>query len=540
MNHINFAAMGHPRLSCAEGGQIGLKSTKALALLGYLLRRRDYKAPRSTIISFLWSGAGSEKGAISLRQCLRLIRRAQEKAGVVILHASITELWIDPDNLRLEFGGSSQPADGQAQFLEGLDNLDPVFADWLMQERRVLAGEKEKAAKSDPAPSQIVPNDQIGRPAILISAQEDAGHWAISAKDAVMVQLARYRYFELFVHNDSPAVKLTHRDIGDYQLSFRTDEPTQRLYVELIEHQTGRVLYLDFIDTAKFSDASQRDELISRTVNRINLYIIHMRDRQKPADKTPFDIWCKADSYLREFRPEADHAAQNLLEPMAKDGIPFGPIYSSLASIDLKKRIYHKDNSGNNDLLMKSLRLAKKSVLIDPFEAFNHQILGWSLFFNGHISDGLKHFDEAYDLNPSSVFAHMAVAEANGLAGNIEKALRFCEMAFRSADEPPRFFYGYLANIQFAAQDYDACIESCAMAPHSSLEAQTLAVAANVKVGQLERAFDCFARLAALAGGSSRQELENWLRRTVIYTAPQPRQAYIDSYAALSIDISPE
>lgn len=124
------------------------RGAKARAMLAMLCRTPDHCRPRRWLEGRLWSDRGSEQASGSLRQALTELRKAlgplaehlHSDRDCVALTGFVTDLDRDPEAVRLALASGRE-------FLEGIDILDPAFADWLVEERLRLAAELGQPAQ---------------------------------------------------------------------------------------------------------------------------------------------------------------------------------------------------------------------------------------------------------------------------------------------------------------------------------------------------------------------------------------------------------
>ncbi|GAA0781577.1 hypothetical protein E1180_21110 [Roseibium denhamense] len=143
-----FACLGRPLLIGADGDPISVKTRKALAILGYLIRQRSMGDSRDRLADLLWSNAERLKAMQSLRQALKQLKSAETEAGVDYVMSSSGHLHVDSAVFQSDLlclgelieDGSAQAFRAAAElwrgdFLAGYEDLDPEFGAWLVVER---------------------------------------------------------------------------------------------------------------------------------------------------------------------------------------------------------------------------------------------------------------------------------------------------------------------------------------------------------------------------------------------------------------------
>lgn len=132
----------------ASGTDFTPRGAKARALLAMLGRTPDHCRPRRWLENRLWSDRGQEQASGSLRQALSELRKSlgpladhlHSDRDCVRLIRFETDLSRDPEAARLALAGGRE-------FLEGIDILDPAFAEWLAEERQRVVLDLGHAAR---------------------------------------------------------------------------------------------------------------------------------------------------------------------------------------------------------------------------------------------------------------------------------------------------------------------------------------------------------------------------------------------------------
>ncbi|ADZ70419.1 BTAD domain-containing putative transcriptional regulator [Polymorphum gilvum] len=656
-DRLYFQTLGQPRLIRADGTPVALKTRKALALLGYLVRRPGQTETRGELGALLWSDADRAKAAVSLRQALRHIRRAEDEIGMRLVEASPTSLSLRPDTMTTDLEalsrglGDADPATIRAaarlwegDFLYGFDALDPVFAEWLsveqdrvrsdlgdwairiledlgsragIDQREALArfllaldpthefahktlirlyidqGLKERALRQyrdcvrelkahlDIEPSaeirQLVENDGAGAAvraptraseALMGSAEvdlpslrrdivlpvisianltygKDYDYRAHSLRDEVIAGLSAYRCFELYEaaywgDDETPApTRVEGGELGSFILRFRKDRMINRIYVQLENRSSGQIAFNEVVDLETIRDADDRAEAVFRTVSRVHSHIIG-RLRQRPG-RTPFARWCQAEALIWEFNRQADEKAFSILSELEESFSSFSLIYAGKASITLKQLRFYPTAGVEAIDLRGVLAQAEKAVLLDPWQVINHRMFGWLSLQCGHHDDARRAFDQALKLNPLDPMNVMSAAEAMAYLGDVRAARSHAERAFRLLNTVPRILYDYLANIQFAAGDYDQCVTFLERAPIDSMPSLVTRVAALTCTNRPEEAEFALSRLLARFEqqfGSRPQyasgEIQAWLKRVNLFSHPEAHRSFQNAFDVIS------
>ena len=156
---VIFKTLGFPAICAADGSAVPVKTRKALAVLGYLMRSQQLSETRVALGTLLWSDSDKHKAAVSLRQSVRHLRAVEQRVGLSIITADTVRISIIPGTVRCDvdevhtcLSENSLPSLARAvelvqgDFLQGLDSIDPAFSEWLVVEQeRVRATLLSKA-----------------------------------------------------------------------------------------------------------------------------------------------------------------------------------------------------------------------------------------------------------------------------------------------------------------------------------------------------------------------------------------------------------
>jgi len=149
---VSLKLLGGFRVQRPDSGRdVAIPIRKGQALLAYLARRPDEAHPRDKLATLLWGDMPQALARQSLRQTLCVLRGAlPEAAGAVILAGS-DDISLNPARLaidvvdfeRLADLGASESLERAAalyrgDFLDGIAVDEPVFEDWLREERAQL------------------------------------------------------------------------------------------------------------------------------------------------------------------------------------------------------------------------------------------------------------------------------------------------------------------------------------------------------------------------------------------------------------------
>ncbi len=297
---------------------------------------------------------------------------------------------------------------------------------------------------------------------------------ADALKDEIVNGLSSFQSFDLYQseYEDQAAASVVTKfddgELGSYLLRFRPEPELNKVYLQFEDRQTGKILFNEVVDLRQWSDAVEAQTVAFQTVSRVHAHVIGRL--RNPRHEAPFAKWCQVEALLWEFSPDADSKALQILNDLERGNKNFSMTYAGKSSIQMKQMLYYpaKDYCGT-PLLDEALMLAEKAVTLDPWQALNQRMFGWALILSGSIQDAGNAFTEAGRLNKMDPGNQMSVAEGLAAVGRIGEALQIAEKALTIFSSVPRMYYEYMANIYFAASEYDRAIEYVERAPLGSL-----------------------------------------------------------------------
>lgn len=432
----------------------------------------------------------------------------------------------------------------------------PAVAALVADLRAEVARDGEGAdgeAAAGPAPSPVPAGraraPDFGRPRVAL----EGGHGMHPlpdlfrfASDEILHQLSRFRGLRCFEPADGSVpteFAIGNQPHSDYRLRLSLHPDRMTIHLSVVEAATGEVVARERLEGAGFDDRAEAERMVARCVNAIERDVLLSWRRNGTG--TTFGRWLEAFALMSRFDVDADEKALGMLEGMARDPVDsrFSLVHSSIGSILMKRRMMRPAAMREaEDGLARAAALADRALASDRLEPFNHVIAGWAAFQAGRFDSGLVRFEDALHLNPVSARTNMAAAEAFAYAGDLARARRHAETAMRLIPPPvPRYFYGYLARIEFLAGDFDACLALCERAP-SNPEMRALAIAALAGKGDGRAARTAARRfldeVAVEAGGRlGPRDVGAWLARSAMFRSGRVRTFWTTSLGRAGIPV---
>lgn len=362
--------------------------------------------------------------------------------------------------------------------------------------------EIEQSVDVGPFRGYIANNDEVVRlPEISIissSLTKNGPNDAIHLREEVVSGLSSFRSFDLFESEyfsdiDVPKPTLVEgSELGSYLLRFRHDERSGKVVVQFEDRTNGQIVFNEIVDMSLWEGIPA---VASQIVSRI--HVLATGRLRNPANTSVFARWCQAEALLWDFTPQSDEKAMRLLNELEQSHRSFSMTYAGKASIIMKKELHFplldkSPSQGGNDLL----NLAEKSIMLDPWQAVNQRVYGWALILSRMPEEARRAFQNAGRLSSADPANLMSVAEGLAFSGDVTEARATAERAFSLFSFVPRVFYEYLANIYFAAEDYENAIRQIERGAGVGVSGLTTRVAALICAGREDEALDTLRRFS--------------------------------------------
>ena len=394
--------------------------------------------------------------------------------------------------------------------------------------------------------------DRLEKPRILVRANAPADNIddLRSLHKRLSVSLSKFRTFDVSASSDGDddgIIELNNappRYRLEYAISMKNDQ--QVVTLMLIDKFSNTILWAETFNYPDEQDANAYDALITEISNVVDSELRRGSLAFRRKIKTVYDLWLGADDLAESFQPDADKRAEQILLKLIENGSDFSRVFSSLASIQLKKRLFNPSAVKDASIMESARKHAHHAIRLDARDAVNYQTLGWVYYQQGNAKQGKDLFEKAYKFNSVSSVVTIACAEAFAYAGETDRALGLTDKVFRSAPTPP-YFYGYLATIFFARADYESCINMCDLGPPDSLEHMVLRAAAYACVGKVDLASNITSQIMHQAYAASnkpnsftKSEVGSWLSDINMFFEPKTRHTFFNGLRSGGMEIPPE
>ncbi|MEO0978376.1 MAG: BTAD domain-containing putative transcriptional regulator [Pseudomonadota bacterium] len=357
---------------------------------------------------------------------------------------------------------------------------------------------------------------------------------AIYLREEIVSGLSSFRSFDLYQteyfgeENAPPPTLVDGHELGSYLLRFRYDDRSGKVVVQFEDRASGQIVFNEIVDLSFWNGILPA---ASHIVSRVHS---HATERlRNPANTSIFARWCQVEALLWDFTPHSDEKALHLLNDMQRSNRQFSRTYAGKASIIMKQALHFPlHDRSTTESFSELLDTAEHAIVLDPWQAVNQRVYGWALILSNMPEEARRAFYNAGRLSSADPANLMSVAEGLAFSGDVEEARLTADKAFDLFAFVPRVFYEYLANIYFAAEDYEGAVQQIERGTGISVKGLTTRVAALVCSGRRDEAIKTLERysehrLSLLKSSPGEfQDPEDWRRRVNFFQNERVRANY--------------
>lgn len=385
---------------------------------------------------------------------------------------------------KLDYNGQTSSASNSPLNLSGIDNTAAAFSP-LNYDLPVIQYFSPRAIQQYATPMSEEFIEQIGRNRDFALLRNLTDDWT----DKNPPQTA--------------GVSKVHFGINDYKggsflLQTKEETGTGAIMIELRSRENGKPVFTDIISAGPTIGVDDRKYLIGRSVSMLERKIADFYKRDRILSDSIYRKLADVYELTAEFDARSSKTALEILDAIETRTGPTGQTYAYRSSIYLQQNLRIQPNADRKTLLNQASDMAMKAIHLDRWHPINHRYQAFVACYLGRQSEGQEHMLVAQSLKPYDPHQNIATAETCAFADNIDQAFVFRDAALGLIRQVPRYYFGYLANIAFAAGDFDAAATHAQQAPLESMDYQATRIAALWQQRRFREARDemqsCMAR----------------------------------------------
>ena len=293
----------------------------------------------------------------------------------------------------------------------------------------------------------------------------------------------RYQGENLFEEgHTTSSFGVDHVFSGTFSLNF--SESQNNLSLSLRDRTSGKQVLSDIIRLDPRTDLEDNRDVARRIATLIDSKV---RKYYATNGQLSDSFFRKIDNIyeqIRMFDGEANIRAFEIVENLEQEFGESSILYSFRTSLLLQKNLFLRVDGDTEQLLSEAKEMGRRAVELDPWRGLNYRYLSFANSYSGDAESARREILLGQDLTPSDPLQIIATAEVCAFAGDIGGALAFAKQIENQLPALPRYTFGYLANVQFAAGNFEEALAYARQAPIDSMEYQAIRVASLWHLGK--------------------------------------------------------
>lgn len=292
----------------------------------------------------------------------------------------------------------------------------------------------------------VLPFSTIGGPS-------EGGSFADGVAADVLVRLSRLRSLFVIARGSSFRFRGSQIDpctvgraLGVRYLAsgaIRTDGRRLRLTVELVEAESGAVMWSDLYDRRLDDVFDVQDELASRIAAALDdeIEAAEMR-RALAVPPSSLDGWTAYHRglwHMYRFTRDDNETARGLFQQALRTDPLSARLHAGLSFTHFQDAFLHRTGQRGVEA-EHAYRFAEQSVGLDERDPTSHLALGRALWLLGRQDDAVEELSLAVGLNPNFALGHYSLAFVQAQGGDARAALSAADVAQRLSPFDPLLF----------------------------------------------------------------------------------------------------
>lgn len=288
--------------------------------------------------------------------------------------------------------------------------------------------------------------------------------------------------------SDLQQIGVDHEVGGQFSLLVQERQSTSKAIIELKERSSGKSIFIDTIPVSRSLNYEDRARRIARSLDVMQSRIRNYYQKSRALSSSSYRDLSTVYELMKKFDRRANESALEILSRIEKQNGVSSMVYAFKASIYLKQRLFLESVADADRLVQEAHDLAAKALSLDPWHSMNHRYIGFAACYSGSQADARNHLLFGHSLTPLDPQQTIASAEICAFADDVRTAKLLQSNLTKSGKDIPRYFYGYMANIEFAAGNFEEAAQLAAMAPKESMDYRATRIAALWDLGQKDAA----------------------------------------------------
>jgi TolB-like protein len=258
-----------------------------------------------------------------------------------------------------------------------------------------------------------------------------------------------------------------------------------RINAQLIDAVGGNHLWAERFDRGMEDIFAVQDEVSGQIVEALAGRLTAPPPRTRPSNLEAYDLCVRARSLSQHTALAAREA--NLLLDRALELDPDYAEAHRLLALNLWLG-WEFWGEAIDPTRARAVEEAERAVALDPNDAANRWALGIILGHERRWAESDAEFDAALKLDPNLADAWAMRADLATLGSRPAEAIDFVRKALRLNPYPPGWYYWQLGQAQYAAEDYEAAVQTFRRPETYRTTSRRLLAASLAKLGHLDEA----------------------------------------------------
>jgi adenylate cyclase len=367
---------------------------------------------------------------------------------------------------------------------------------------RVLKGIREpirvfRIRLGEPAPSPEAPG-RFSVAVLPFAAAPEAQVWGEGLADDLIAGLSRFSALSVFGAAQGAdardAARLLHARFA-LKGALRKATGGFRLSVQLIEEETGAVVWAERFDYGESDVLAVQDRLIERivatVVGRMHESGAERALRKRPENLGAFDWLLQGQRHADRLDPASARRAIAAFEQALALEPDYAPALAMLALMRLRDWALRQEAGSLDDIA----RTAERALALDPADGWSHLVMGQIDMYAGRLDAADARHKKAHALNPYDARILALWSPLATYRGRPDEGLDLIERAMRLNPWHPAWYTTNLGLACYSGGDYERAAQ--VYAGIAAPQAGPLAglVAAHGQLGDSEKAASACAAL---------------------------------------------
>ena len=253
--------------------------------------------------------------------------------------------------------------------------------------------------------------------------------------------------------------------------SVQRDQNHVRVNAQLIDGETGALLWADRFEESITDLFKLQDQVVSRLANTLGSELVKAEAQRGTHSTNPDAIDLTMRGWAAHWQPPTKESITSARDYFER-AITLDP-KNAEAMVGLAyahgRASFYGWSTAAEDKPAAQMELLTKATAINPGYAFAYYVKSTMLWVAKEYPEALAAAETEVALDPNSAYGYTAIGRVEGLLGRCEQSIAHIKQAFALSPRDPLsgIWYGYLGIAEFCRGRLDAAIEQFKLAIYS-------------------------------------------------------------------------